>query len=590
MASFALPQVKWEGMRRQWRINDNASGWGPTIDSCPEKLKYLPYAPFSKNDRLGRACEWIFTRDRESNWKHWTRNKGGAETEASPFVIEQVDDEGFHLVDTKTTAKPKWGPGSRRPGMTNQRGGLRGQGPQWSDRGRDGQSQQQKHPAQKDPRSRYGARGARMQNRGFDSWRDKPQRIRVSSVEVKPEWTALDGEKGNEDFTMSLPQMEKLKADEDPRAEELAFVGTLYNMSKAIDKASVRTAIQLKKMQEPKPFHLASIDDPVIKKLASQGKAQIFTTDIALAVLMSAPRSVISWDMVVQRAGSSIFLDIREGSSVYDTTVNETAQDAPDDDLKDQNMNSMTALATEAGYINYCYSQQNLDKSESPAQMSKGDATLRESWSQRGQDPQLPPGKAFRYRKFELDDDMTLVVRCEVDAVMQTKDGSNALLTVKALNEFDPKTSGIDWRQKLESQRAAVLANELKNNRNKLARWTCQALLAGVDYIKIGYVSRAHSKDNTTHFVLHNQLYRPEEFAKQIDLKIENIWGIATTVMKRLMQLPVDESPICKYLMLKDPNRPTVNLYKVPADAFDYEVEDDDNDAVQGSDDDSDME
>eukprot|EP00960_Hanusia_phi_P067297 766595-Hanusia_phi.AAC.4 len=23
-------------------------------------------------------------------WKHWTRNKGGAETEASPFVIEQV--------------------------------------------------------------------------------------------------------------------------------------------------------------------------------------------------------------------------------------------------------------------------------------------------------------------------------------------------------------------------------------------------------------------------------------------------------------------------------------------------------------------
>jgi translation initiation factor 3 subunit D len=40
--------------------------------------------------------------------------------------------------------------------------------------------------------------------------------------------------------------------------------------------------------------------------------------------------------------------------------------------------------------------------------------------------------------------------------------------------------SGIDWRQKLESQRAAVLANELKNNRNKLARWTCQALLAGM--------------------------------------------------------------------------------------------------------------
>ena len=49
-----------------------------------------------------------------------------------------------------------------------------------------------------------------------------------------------------------------------------------------------------------------------------------------------------------------------------------------------------------------------------------------------------------------------------------------AYITTKALNEFDPAISGVNWRQKLESQRAAVLANELKNNRNKLARWTCQ--------------------------------------------------------------------------------------------------------------------
>ena len=27
------------------------------------------------------------------------------------WLLLQVDDEGFHLVDTKTTAKPKWGPG-----------------------------------------------------------------------------------------------------------------------------------------------------------------------------------------------------------------------------------------------------------------------------------------------------------------------------------------------------------------------------------------------------------------------------------------------------------------------------------------------
>jgi hypothetical protein len=58
----------------------------------------------------------------------------------------------------------------------------------------------------------------------------------------------------------------------------------------------------------------------------TQGKGSIFTTDIALAVLMSAPRSVASWDILSQRAGGCLYLDVREGSSVFDNHVNETAQ------------------------------------------------------------------------------------------------------------------------------------------------------------------------------------------------------------------------------------------------------------------------
>lgn len=48
--------------------------------------------------------------------------------------------------------------------------------------------------------------------------------------------------------------------------------------------------------------------------------------------------------------------------------------------------------------------------------------------------------------------------------------------------------NGVDWRQKLDSQRGAVLATELKNNSYKLARWTCCAMLAGSEYLKLGYV------------------------------------------------------------------------------------------------------
>ena len=64
----------------------------------------------------------------------------------------------------------------------------------------------------------------------------------------------------------------------------------------------------------------------------------------------------------------------------------------------------------------------------------------------------------------------------------------------------------MDWRQKIENQRGAVLATELKNNANKLARWTSAALVAGVDLIKLGYVARAHPRDRHHHVILSTQV------------------------------------------------------------------------------------
>ena len=43
-----------------------------------------------------------------------------------------------------------------------------------------------------------------------------------------------------------------------------------------------------------------------------------------------------------------------------------------------------------------------------------------------------------------------------------------------------------EWRQKLDTQRGAVLATELKNNGCKLAKWTVASVLSGSEYLKIG--------------------------------------------------------------------------------------------------------
>ncbi|XP_016120075.1 eukaryotic translation initiation factor 3 subunit D-like [Sinocyclocheilus grahami] len=134
---------------------------------------------------------------------------------------------------------------------------------------------------------------------------------------------------------------------------------------------------------------------------------------------------------------------------------------------------------------------------------------------------------------------------------MTGANGEVSFVNVKTLNEWDSRhCNGVDWRQKLDSQRGAVLATELKNNSYKLARWTCCAILAGSEYLKLGYVSRYHVKDSSRHVVLGTQQFKPNEFASQINLSMENAWGILRCVIDICRKL--EEG---KYLILKDPNK-----------------------------------
>lgn len=64
------------------------------------------------------------------------------------------------------------------------------------------------------------------------------------------------------------------------------------------------------------------------------------------------------------------------------------------------------------------------------------------------------------------------------------------------------------------------------------------------------YVSRYHVKDSARHVILGTQQFKPNEFASQINLSMENAWGILRCVIDICRKL--DEG---KYLILKDPNK-----------------------------------
>ncbi len=40
------------------KVHVNSTGWGPTPDNVPTHFADVPYAPFGKNDRIGRSADF----------------------------------------------------------------------------------------------------------------------------------------------------------------------------------------------------------------------------------------------------------------------------------------------------------------------------------------------------------------------------------------------------------------------------------------------------------------------------------------------------------------------------------------------------
>lgn len=83
--------------------------------------------------------------------------------------------------------------------------------------------------------------------------------------------------------------------------------------------------------------------------------------------------------------------------------------------------------------------------------------------------------------------------------------------------------------------------------------------LKNFDFVHCSYVSRYHVKDSARHVILGTQQFKPNEFASQINLSMENAWGILRCVIDICRKL--NEG---KYLILKDPNKVSNNTHTTP--------------------------
>lgn len=517
----------------------NPDGWGPpesTATTTAALPLHVPFAPFSRSEKLGRIADW--TRNAYNNPSNrQSASKNPADTvfdfsadDSFPLSANPDDDSSFRLVDGKPPPRPKFGPKWR----FNQH-----HRPQLPQR-RDEEVEARKREAEKER-----ARRDRHYNLNRSNVNQTRREAAVfkSSVDIQPEWNMLDQIPFSTFSKLSFSVSEP---------EDLLLCGSLEYYDRSYDRVTPKNERRLERFKYRNFFKVTTTDDPVIRRLANEDKATVFATDAILATLMCAPRSVYSWDIVIQRVGNKLFFDKRDGSQLDLLSVHETSQE-PLPEAKDD-INSAYSLSVEAAYINQNFSQQVLVRDGNKLTFDEPNPFANEG--------EEVASVAYRYRRWKLDDDMYLVARCEVQSVVDVNN-QRSFLTLNALNEFDSKYSGVDWRQKLETQRGAVLATELKNNANKLAKWTAQSLLASADLMKLGYVSRVHPRDHFNHVILAVMGYKPKDFATQINLSTANMWGIVKSIVDLCMKL--NEG---KYVLVKDPSKPQVRIYEVPPDAF----------------------
>jgi len=533
------------------KIIENETGWGPSTE--PEKYKDMPYQPFSKADRLGKVSDWTGNtyQDRKYQNKYNSQFGGGANQYA---YYHEEDETTFQLVDTSKVQKPIYQRGRIKFNQTRLR------------KERERRQQQQQANMQvlsKTQKSREMDRQRQLRKwqkqfgrNQFEQNRNKPPlKTRDASVTVKDTWVLVE----DMDFT----RLGKLSLPNIGEPEDLHECGSVEFYDKQYDRVTAKNPVPLKRIN--RTFHaVTTTDDPVIRGFCkAKNTANVYATDSVLATIMCCTRSNYSWDVIVQRVGNKIFFDKREDSEFDLLTVSETAVEPPQEE--GASINSPRNLSLEATYINHNFTQQVLKQGEERHSTGKPNPFCG------GESEDKMASKAYKYRKWDLGNDIELICRCEVDAASYTPGGELQLLTVKSLNEWDPKCSGGgDWRAKLDTQRGAVLATELKNNSCKLAKWTVSALLAGNDQLKFGYVSRTHVKDTAKHAILGTQQFKPSEFAAQIALNMDNAWGVLRCLIDICMKLKEG-----KYLIFKDPGKPVVVIYDIPNDEF--EEDDDDS-------------
>ncbi|KAK1936897.1 putative eukaryotic translation initiation factor 3 subunit 7 [Babesia divergens] len=536
--------------------NLNSASWGPderceqTVASCLGRLNTLPLEPNLKLERQIRICDFTYF-----TYQKTIRDAGRYGRQPNPMMVDE--EMQFQTVDGRTLMKTKNMQHYRKkvvPKQTTQAFNQK----QMEEEAMI-LSTKQKHPETRKQRMMHPRNNrSNARHHTFNEW----------SIEPLPTWQLVE----------DIPFNKLLKLDLGPGqvvSTDIMWRGKLGVYDKRMDNISVKAEMPVQNVNSQYDYYWTSTndDDCIMDYLVelhrnndAKGSEEPKTefdkiilgaTDQIISVLMTAARSKYSWHLTVTKINNQIILDKANGSIIDMVTVNETAPEPPMPDAEIK-INRPPALGYEAVKVNQRVRQQVLvpdqlsDEFDLPPFVEEGDN---------------PSTMAYRYRTFTVPGSnngkgyerlpIHVVTRGEVHARMQGVP-QGGYTYVCALNELPHKTQK-SWRTQIETQKGALLANEMRNNTAKLQRFAASAILSGCDTLKLAFVSRRVPSDAENHTIIGIHTYTTENLATQMGLNMRNAWAIVRLICNLIMSRPDGQ-----YILVKDPLKPNIRFYAVP--------------------------
>ncbi|KAK1444284.1 eukaryotic translation initiation factor 3 subunit D [Babesia gibsoni] len=536
--------------------NLNSSAWGPdenceaTMSSCLGRLNSLPLEPNLKLEKQIRICDFTYF-----TYQKTMRDAGRYGRHPNPMIVDE--ELQFQTVDGRSLDKNKNMQHYRKKAIPKQTTQAFNQ-KQMEEEAMI-LSTKQKHPDMRKQRMMH-PRGNRSNARHhtFNEW----------SIEPIPTWQLLEDIPFNQLLKLDLNASQVVAAD-------LMWRGKLGVYNKKMDNISVKAEMVVQNGNSQYDYYWTSTndDDCIMDYLvemnrkneakAAQGDHTgpetiiLGATDQIISVLMTAARSKYSWHLNVTKIGNQIILDKANGSIIDMVTVNETAPEPPMPDAEIK-INRPPALGYEAVKVNQRVRQQVLvpdklsQEFELPPFVEEGDN---------------PSTMAYRYRTFTIPganhgtgwerSPIHIVTRGEVHARLPGVP-NGGYMYVCALNEL-PNKNQKSWRTQIETQKGALLANEMRNNTAKLQRFAASAILSGCDTLKLAFVCRRTPGDAENHVIIGVHTYTTENLATQMGLNMSNAWAVIRLICSLIMSRPDGQ-----YILVKDPLKPNIRFYSVP--------------------------